>query len=206
VIYFLFIVIDRDGERELLFGEDVRLFTHNYDLYLYYNFEDRKKTFFYSKVFQSEETGMLYIYNKSIHLKFMNQDQLKHEKNWASFEYCPHCNFKNGILDPAVFQRFQAENDNVVAFHHSKHHQHAGDVHYEKNYNTYSNIQNAELYFVYSFQPHIIIKPYIDDPFDPYAQTGEISFATEMIDFDWPWGDLRGGKFFGRSLMLFFLA
>jgi hypothetical protein len=130
-------------------------------------------------------------------LKFMNQDQVQHEKNWVSFEYCPHCIFKSGILSPDLWQAAQPKQDEteVVQFQSfGKKRKSPEERERERHNISWSHIQHAELFFARSIQPHIVVRPYLNQENNPYDQTAELAFVTEVTDLYWPWGTIRGGN------------
>jgi hypothetical protein len=171
-----------------LYGEDIRIFTHNYEIFIYYNFHMHVKTYFYSRLLYNKVENSLYLFNLTTNVRFQGQNQLRHEKNWVSFEYCPHCIFKHGILSPEVFQQYYKDHPNEPIVRNSP----PSPVYPFEAKHNFSHIQNAQLFFVYSVQPHVIVKFYKTMSYD--EEWAEMIFATEFTDFVWPWGELRGGE------------
>jgi hypothetical protein len=170
-----------------LFGEDVRIFSHNYDLYVYYNFHMSMKIFYYTRVLYKSDDDSLFVHNLSTNVRFQGIYQKQHEKNWFPFEYCPHCIFKHGILSPAVFQQYHKDHPNEPIVRDSL----PSPVYPFEIKNNFSHIQNAQLYFVYAIQPHVTVRFYKTMNYD--EEWAEMIFVTEFTDFEWPWGEMRGG-------------
>ncbi len=177
-----------------LFAEDARIITHNYELYLYYNFHLYKKTFFHAKLHHDKQE--LYVYEKYHQVYFQKEDQIRHEKNWIAFEYCPKCIFRNGILSTDYYDNYMKNHleekeliQNNIKLFYPKINQ--PDIHYSSEYD-YTHIQNTQLFYIYGSNPFIVVKIYETEEYS--TNLAELCFVSEIVGNVWKWGDIRGGS------------
>lgn len=176
-----------------LYAEDVRIMAHNYELFVYYNFHMYKKTFFYCKIHHDVQSNELYAYNKYNQVYFQKEDQVRHEKNWVAFEYCPHCIFERGVLSTKKFQAYMEEHPeekellkDVRNFYPEQEKQPFTAKH------DFQKIQSTQLFYIYSTVPFIVVKIYPTEVWG--VELAELAFVSEILNNPWQWGDIRGGS------------
>lgn len=87
--------------RTPLIGEDARVFNHNGRLFLVYNTHLTKyKQLYYTEIQYDEPMDMYYSKNDVKHIIFNHEVDIRHEKNWSPFDYCPKCVFHRGSVNP----------------------------------------------------------------------------------------------------------
>eukprot|EP01035_Chromulina_nebulosa_P016149 gene16149-21402_t len=76
--------------RTSLIGEDPRIFYHNGREHIVYNHHlSRFKKIFYAELFYSAKEDMFYTIDPPNHMRFENEDNLRHQKNWSPFDFFP---------------------------------------------------------------------------------------------------------------------
>lgn len=183
-------VISSDGQKHKLISEDIRIISHNYELYLYFIRHWKRAGMHLAKLHYNQSTGQYYIWKQAEYMRFEGQKDIHHEKNWISFEYCPSCRFQNGLLSIDDFERYTGQDPAAIMV--SNIHEEAFLHQNQSHFSSRIQPHKSELYFVYRIQPHIITKVY-QSPDSAEINT-EIAFVTEAKRLQWPWGELRGGS------------
>ena len=79
-------------------GEDPRIFYHNGKEHIVYNHHlSRFKKLFYAELFYNKPEDMFYTVDPPNHVAFENEVNIRHQKNWIPFDFCPHCSFQRGL-------------------------------------------------------------------------------------------------------------
>mmetsp|Transcript_30287 Transcript_30287/g.41672 ORF Transcript_30287/g.41672 Transcript_30287/m.41672 type:complete len:382 (+) Transcript_30287:32-1177(+) len=91
-------IINPNKWRTNLVGEDPRIFYHNGKEYIVYNHHlSRFKKLFYAELFYNKPEDMFYTIDPPNHVAFENEVNIRHQKNWIPFDFCPSCNFQRGL-------------------------------------------------------------------------------------------------------------
>jgi hypothetical protein len=96
------------GNREVL-GEDSRIFNHNGELWLVYNthFAEFKQLYFAPVHFNVTE-DMFFVLDPPMHVTYEHEVNVRHQKKWSPFDYCPKCQFNKGYVDVIGSAPYQA--------------------------------------------------------------------------------------------------
>jgi hypothetical protein len=92
-----------------LVGEDSRIFNHNGELWLVYNthFAEFKQLYFAPVHFNVTE-DMFFVLDLPMHVTYEHEVNVRHQKNWSPFDYCPKCQFNKGYVDVIGSAPYQA--------------------------------------------------------------------------------------------------
>ena len=81
-------------------GEDSRIFNHNGQLWLVYNTHLTKfKQLYYVPVHFNVTEDLFFILDPPMHVTYEREVNVRHQKNWSPFDYCPKCQFDKGYVD-----------------------------------------------------------------------------------------------------------
>jgi hypothetical protein len=117
--------------KNYLIGEDSRIFNHNGQLWLVYNTHLTKfKQLYYVPLQFGESDGSITVMNEPLHVTFEGEVNVRHQKNWAPFDFCPQCMWDDRGTVDASKSALQP------------------------------NSYPSNLFFVYSLQPHRIVETY----------------------------------------------
>lgn len=106
MIVFRFILAEHVSPgvfRTPLVGEDARIFNHNGKLYVVYNTHLTKyKRLYYTEVHFNASDDIFFTYDPPIHVTYYGQVNVRHQKNWTPFDYCPKCVYRYGSVNPTL--------------------------------------------------------------------------------------------------------
>ena len=117
--------------KNYLVGEDSRIFNHNGQLWLVYNTHLTKyKQLYYVPLQFSASDNSVNVLNEPLHVTYEGEVNVRHQKNWSPFDFCPQCMWDDRGTVDSSRSALQPN-------HHP-----------------------ANLFFVYSLQPHRIVETY----------------------------------------------
>ena len=131
--YLLFAECIGPGKkRNNLIGEDSRIFNHNGQLWLVYNTHlTEYKQLYYTPVQHRESDNSMIVVQEPLHVTYEGEVNVRHQKNWVPFDFCPQCMWTDQGYVDATRHAMQQPSSHP-----------------------------ANLFFVYSVQPHRIVQTY----------------------------------------------
>ena len=92
-----------------MIGEDSRVFNHNGNLWLVYNTHLTKfKQLYYAQVYFNKTENSFFVHDPPLHVTYEKELNVRHQKNWTPFDYCPQCRFDRGYVDTSKKNPFAA--------------------------------------------------------------------------------------------------
>lgn len=87
--------------RTYLLAEDARIFNHFGKLHIVYNNHlTRYKRLYYAELWYDVKEDMFHTLDPPNHVIFEKEVNVRHQKNWSPFDFCPKCVFSSGSADP----------------------------------------------------------------------------------------------------------
>ena len=87
--------------RTYLLGEDARIFNHFGRIHIVYNNHlTRFKRLYYTELWYNAKEDMFHALDPANHVIFENEINIRHQKNWSPFDFCPRCAFRGGSAAP----------------------------------------------------------------------------------------------------------
>lgn len=150
----------------------------------------RYKRLFFAPVQYTKENDMFFALDPPNHVIFNKEVNKRHQKNWSPFDFCPRCDFMDGMAINATSINEEDKGLDRKSF-------------------------SPHLLMVYSLNPHRIVQTYpCDDclqrngtsPVSDY--NAEVVFSSKLLpEYEWKWGEMRGGTpalKFGDKYLAFF--
>jgi hypothetical protein len=168
------------------------------------------KRVFVAKLHYNVGLDMFYIKSPAVNFIYENETNIRHQKNWIPFDFCPNCTYHYGGVSSAYHSN-NIRNFSTIALAHEittgdgttvvvvGHNGSNNAVAPSRSYRHGSSKANsagapsAVLLFSYSLQPHRVVQGH------PWhvenVWSAETVFMTEILkEYEWKWGEMRGGS------------
>jgi hypothetical protein len=92
-----------------LIGEDARIFNHNGNLWVVYNTHlSQYKQLSYVRVHFNVTIDSFHTVGPPMHVTYEKEVNVRHQKNWTPFDFCPRCVFDRGYVNVSKSKPYTA--------------------------------------------------------------------------------------------------